>query len=117
MFPEAEEDTVQRVGKATWESLVRCLKMRQSNDKSGIVDIDEVARTVFTSVTMRTKRTKESGVGSSIATSAKDLGSYAQLDDGAIEVPPLPEGAYSGKPFECVACGQQVLASTTPAWR
>lgn len=118
MFPEAQEATVHRVGKAMWDSFLRCMRLRHSNEKSDTVDIVEVARTVFTlSSTPWTEQTKDSGLGSSIATGAENLAFYAQLDDDTIDIPPLPEQAQKGEPFDCIACGRQVRIRNASAWR
>ena len=43
--------------------------------------------------------------------------SYGHSDSQSIYIPPLPEGAKEGVPFECLACGHQQVITNSSAWK
>ncbi|KAB5539512.1 hypothetical protein GE09DRAFT_320440 [Coniochaeta sp. 2T2.1] len=121
-FPMAEESVVERLGRATWDSFLRCKELRERSQMS---DHDEEspeiventpalpARTVTTSA-----RSKDSGLGSSLPTSyAETIMSYQRQGGESVKVPPLPKSATDGVPFDCIVCGKNVVVRTNSAWK
>lgn len=147
MFPNAQENVIQRVGKATWDSILRCRNWTEHNEGFSTIDSESivaVARTIIArSAIAQTKRSKDSALGSSIATTSglashvghstggdplqlppqEDLAvdrsqdSITQLMDDTIEIPPLSEADQRGDPFECGACGKMVVFRVMNLWR
>jgi hypothetical protein len=121
-FPLAKESTVQRLGRTTWDSYMRCKASREENaqrvhrgDDRDPVDLQLVlpAKTVAAS-----SRSKDSGLGSSLPTSyAETVMSYRRNDGDSVKVPPLPKLAREGVPFDCMLCGDKVVATTNSAWK
>ncbi|KAK7978228.1 hypothetical protein PG988_005718 [Apiospora saccharicola] len=118
-YPSCSQDLVELLGKAQNERIIRCQEDRSRNrharlamSSSGETSTSRVAPTIF--------RDRDSALGSSIPTAsryAETVISYAEGQGGSIRVPPLPEGASRGTPFECVACEKLVTIRSKSAWK
>lgn len=118
-FPLAKESIVQRLGKATWDSFLRCKDLRENTD---LVEHDpepmELGLPLPAKTVAASSRSKDSGLGSSLPTSyAETVMSYRRRDGQSVRVPPLPKSASDGVPFECIVCGKMVKATTNSAWK
>ena len=121
-FPTAEESIIQRPGKATWNSFLRCKELREDNNRTLFHERNRVP--VDTQLALPSKtvaassRSKDSGLGSSLPTSyAETIMSYRRRDGESVKVPPLPKAAFDGLPFDCLLCGGSVTARTNSAWK
>ncbi|RTE81251.1 hypothetical protein BHE90_004236 [Fusarium euwallaceae] len=113
-FPQAQADLVDRLAKA---NLDRFRKIQEEKRDNLIKQQqhDEAATQISGSVKYR-----DSALGTSLATGsiyAETLMAYGQSEDLTVRVPPLPEGAKSGVPFECLACGRSVSIKNNSAWK
>ncbi|RSM09079.1 hypothetical protein CDV31_007846 [Fusarium ambrosium] len=113
-FPQAQADLVDRLAKA---NLDRFRKIQEEKRENVIKQQqhDEGASRVSGSVKFR-----DSALGTSLATGsiyAETLMAYGQSEDLTVRVPPLPEGAKSGVPFECLACGRSVSIKNNSTWK
>ncbi len=121
-FPMADESIVQRLGRATWGSFLRCKELREQNElrqhneqTPEVVDKKSVLPTQTVTIS---SRSKDSALGSSLPTSyAETIMSYRRRDGESIKVPPRPKSASDGIPFDCLACGGMVVARTDSAWK
>ncbi|KAL2672472.1 hypothetical protein Neosp_013183 [[Neocosmospora] mangrovei] len=109
-FPQAQANLVERLARA---NLGRFQKIQE--EKSKQQQHDETASLVSGSI-----RYRDSALGTSLATGsiyAETIMAYGQSEDLAVRVPPLPEEAKSGVPFECLACGRKVSIKNNSAWK
>jgi hypothetical protein len=113
-FPTAPEEIVDHLGIA---SLKRYQKLLERRSKL-YDDEEQVTTTVELVVVDRSTKSviTDSGYGSEAASIA--LSVVSSLGDGSrSKYPPLPEAAEKGEPFECLACGRQIVAKHKQAWR
>ncbi|KAM6511507.1 hypothetical protein FALCPG4_016511 [Fusarium falciforme] len=113
-FPQAQTSLVERLARA---NLDRFRKIQEEKRENLIKQQqhDEAASRISGSV-----RYRDSALGTSLATGsiyAETVMAYGQSEDLAVRVPPLPEGAKSGVPFECLACGRSVSIKNNSAWK
>lgn len=116
-YPSCNPDLVQILGKGQRERYIRCQEERSRNRLARLANssLEEAttgkpASTVF----------RDSALGSSIPTASKyaeTVISYAGGQGGSVRVPPLPEGAFKGTPFECIACEKLVTITSKSAWK
>ncbi|KAI8651408.1 hypothetical protein NCS55_01385300 [Fusarium keratoplasticum] len=112
-FPQTQANLVEKLARA---NLDRFRKIQEEKRENLIKQQqhDETASRISGSV-----RYRDSALGTSLATGsiyAETLMTYGQSEDLAVRVPPLPEGAKSGVPFECLACGRSVSIKNNSAW-
>ncbi|KAI8711687.1 hypothetical protein NCS52_01432900 [Fusarium sp. LHS14.1] len=105
---------VERLARA---NLGRFQKIQEEKSESLIKQEqhDETASRISGSI-----RYRDSALGTSLATGsiyAETVMAYGQSDDLAVRVPPLPEGAKSGVPFKCLACGRILSTKNNSAWK
>lgn len=107
-FPQASSDLVDRLGKANWSRYQRIQAERIANASAEAQDIPQFeAASVLAG-----SKFHDSGLGSSIpaqTTYAATIVSFiSSLTDGnRPQIPPLPEEARKGQPFDCDACGKK----------
>ncbi|RYP54065.1 hypothetical protein DL768_001067 [Monosporascus sp. mg162] len=120
-FSQAEEELVSRLGKANFQRYLRCKEERDvagqevpTGEETAPVLQDGGAATIAPS-----SKFHDSGIGSSLPTLsyAETVMSYGQGDGRSVRIPPLPEEAKKGNPFECVACGQRITVLTNSTWK
>ncbi|RYP42053.1 hypothetical protein DL767_000565 [Monosporascus sp. MG133] len=120
-FSQTEEELVSRLGKANFQRYLRCKEKRDTagqevptGEETTPFLGDRGAATIAPS-----SKFHDSGIGSSLPTLsyAETVMSYGQGEGTSIRIPPLPEEAKRGSPFECVACGQRITALTNSAWK
>lgn len=122
-FPKAGENLVQRLGKATWESFLRCKALRDNKAAPAPtqpLDSEPSQQPALPPPTVATTlRSKDSALGSSLPTIsyAETVMSYRRRDGESVKVPPLSNDALNGEPFECLVCNKQVVAKTNAAWK
>ncbi|UPL00083.1 hypothetical protein LCI18_011017 [Fusarium solani-melongenae] len=113
-FPQAQASLVERLARANLDRFRRIQEEKRENLIKQRQH-DEAASRISGSV-----RYRDSALGTSLATGsiyAETLMAYGQSEDLAVRVPPLPEGAKSGVPFECLACGRNVSIKNNSAWK
>ena len=120
-FPESDRVLVSRLGRANYDRYLRCQEERDrqaavtnNDDPDAILQLakrdanSEAGRSLF----------HDSGLGSSLPTSyAETIMSYRTKEDQSVRIPPLPQGAKEGKPFQCIACAKSVVAKNNSAWK
>lgn len=117
-FPQASPDLVDRLGKANWSRYQRIQAERIANASAEAQDISQFeAASVLAG-----SKFHDSGLGSSIpaqTTYAATILSYiSSLTDGnRPQIPPLPEEARKGQPFDCDACGKKIRARNNREWK
>ncbi|RSL54801.1 hypothetical protein CEP54_009665 [Fusarium duplospermum] len=114
-FPQAQADLVERLAKANLDRFRNIQEEKRENLIKQQQQLDEAASRISGSIKYR-----DSALGTSLATGsiyAETLMAYGQSEDLAVRVPPLPEGAKSGAPFECLACGRSVSIKNNSAWK
>lgn len=131
-FPDAAAELVDRLARANWERFLKTKTAREENIAAAEEDAKaaEVAVAVVgaeVGVQLEhaltdpvSSKFNDSGVGSSIRTDtsyAETIMSYQAQGRESVRVPPLPEGARQGKPFDCVACGRQLRIKNNSAWK
>ncbi|KAK4464391.1 hypothetical protein QBC42DRAFT_45550 [Cladorrhinum samala] len=119
-FPQADKDLVNRLGKANYKRYLRCQAVRDDGHQNeGSVAGEDTASYMAPTLAAGSKF-HDSGIGSSIAPTtvsyAETVMSYSH-DGRSVRVPPLPEGAKDGRPFECVACSRMVVMKNASAWK
>lgn len=118
-YPKCDEELSIRLGKVNWARVVKCheVKSRQQREK---------LQEAWTTVPEASTTLHDSGIGTSIPSNpslppptqyAETTLSYHTGHGGSVRVPPMPETAKQGVPFECVACGGMVSIKTKSAWK
>jgi hypothetical protein len=119
-FPNADMSLVSRLGEANWKRFLRGRSERETNSRRVA---DSSLQEPTSDPTVIGSKFHDSGLGESAPSApagsvyAETVTSFYQADGHAIRIPPLPEEAKKGKPFECIACGKTVRISGTPAWK
>lgn len=127
-FPHAEAGLVDRFARANWDRFLMTKAARdrhllESQEEGNNEGTDEIAIGVVAAARSQTEpysKFHDSGVGTSIRTGsvyAETLMSYRSKGRESVRIPPLPEGAKQGKPFDCVACARQMSCSSNTAWK
>ncbi|KAI0133318.1 hypothetical protein F4776DRAFT_128952 [Hypoxylon sp. NC0597] len=127
-YPDCEITVAKRLGKISWNRLLRCQDMKTRNEHSGSAAVerskaisDKVAGTIVASTAFN-----DSGLGSSVPTEPyapdpihyeETIVSYHGAAGGSIRVPALSDEAKEGVPFLCVGCGRTVNITNTSAWK
>ncbi|KAK7949035.1 uncharacterized protein PG986_009921 [Apiospora aurea] len=112
-YPSCQPDLVDLLGQAQHERVNRCQETRDRNRQvrmTSAVSTDKPASTIF----------RDSALGSSVPTAsryAETVVSYAGGEGGSVRVPPLPEGATRGRPFECIGCEKMVVMMNRSEWK
>ncbi|KAK7937956.1 uncharacterized protein PG986_014824 [Apiospora aurea] len=117
-YPRCEAALAERLGKASWLRVLHCQELKTENTK---LPQQKAATHTDTAATKPASTTfHDSGLGSSVPSGpdyAETVVSYEGGQGGTIRVPPLPEGAKDGIPFDCVGCGSMVTAKTKSKWK
>lgn len=111
-FPSADPSVVDRLARANWERFLKGKVDREKNQnlvkspvakQTGMENAGTVARN-----TEPVSKFHDSGLGASINTRsayAETVMSYRRSGGESVRIPPLPEEAKQGKPFECCVWG------------
>jgi hypothetical protein len=123
-FPNASFDLVECLGKANWDRYQRLQLERLNNSTGRTAHSDAISvRSAVLKSHPSDSEFRDSGLGTSIPTQsttyAETIISFvSNVSSGnRINVPPLPVEGRSGQPFECVACGRYIKATTNREWR
>lgn len=130
-FPEAAVSLVDRLARANWERFQRTNAVREENIAAAAAGQAQataaaVAAAVIVSGTRAqssaatVSKFNDSGLGDSVRTGstyADTVMSYRAQGQESVRVPPLPDGAKQGEPFNCIACSQQVTITNNSAWK
>jgi hypothetical protein len=123
-FPDASIDLVECLGKANWDRYQRLQLERQNNSSGRIASSDTISvRSAALMSHHVDSEFRDSGLGTSIPTQpttyAETVISFiSNVSSGKrVNVPPLPVEGRNGQPFECVACGRYIKATTNREWR
>ncbi|KAK7920295.1 hypothetical protein PG985_008317 [Apiospora marii] len=110
-YPFCRPDVVQVLGKGQHERIIRCQQARNRNSLARLA----ISGSDDTSAKPASTAFRDSALGSSIP--AETVLSYAGGYGGSVRVPPLPEDAANGTPFECVGCGRMKTITNKSAWK
>lgn len=122
-YPQCDTSLAERLGNASWSRVRHCQELKSENSR---LRQQAAARsTNETSSKAASTSFHDSGLGSSVPSgSVPALSEYAETvvsydggQGGSVRVPPLPEGAREGIPFECVGCGTMVTARGKRTWK
>jgi hypothetical protein len=108
-YPATPDHLLERLGKANLARLRRLQNEKETSPPALAELAREETRTVAG------KSLIDSGLGSSIdtrSTRASTVMQYRRKDFDSISIPKLPEGAKRGEPFDCPACGHDIVVST-----
>ncbi|OTA57935.1 hypothetical protein K449DRAFT_436946 [Hypoxylon sp. EC38] len=127
-YPDCDTTVAKRLGKISWNRLLRCQEAKTRNEHSGSAAIertkaigDKVAGTIVASTAFN-----DSGLGSSVPTESyapnlihyeETIVSYHGTAGASIRVPALSDEAKEGAPFSCVGCGRTVNITNTSTWK
>ncbi|KAK8134613.1 hypothetical protein PG984_006625 [Apiospora sp. TS-2023a] len=116
-YPSCKPELIELLGMAQYERIIRCQETRDRNIQARLTlpSGDEKLAHEATSTSLR-----DSGLGSSVPTAssyAETVISYAGGQGVSVHVPPLPEGANKGVPFECIGCEKMVVMKNNPTWK
>lgn len=128
-FPNAPAKLVDRLARANWQRFLKTKTAREENIAAA--DKERVAEPTIAMLTpdaqlelalteLISSKFNDSGVGTSVRTGstyADTIMSYQAQGRESVRVPPLPEGAKQGEPFDCVACGRQLRITNNSAWK
>jgi hypothetical protein len=115
-FPNAEKYLVEKLGSENWKRFLHCQNQRNMNIRGQQEPIMESTK----EPTVVESKFHDSGLGSSAPATtlyAETVTSFYRDDGGCVRIPPLPEEAKTGKPFECVICNKTVQISRRAAWK
>ena len=121
-FPNADPSLVERLARANWERFLKGKDDRERNQRAEEVakkPVMERAGTVA-HLTEPLSKFHDSGLGTSINTGsayAETVMTYRREGGTSVRIPPLPEEAKQGKPFECIACGGKVVIKNSREWK
>lgn len=113
-FRNAQVQLVNRLGEANWQrhQAIREQLKRSHVETDAAEDEDQ---TLYYSVFRPHTTFHDSGVGTSVPTHTNHAPSHASFqsskfegEHGCVRVPPIPEKAKDGKPFQCHFCGQDI---------
>lgn len=117
-YPKCDTDLSERLGKASWLRVCRLQELRAKSSK-----VSHQTAAVSSNAKAPSTMFHDSGLGSSkpsvptLSEYAETIVSYSGGEGGSIRVPPIPETAKDGDPFECIGCGAMVTAKTKYAWK
>ncbi|KAH7324243.1 hypothetical protein B0I35DRAFT_475505 [Stachybotrys elegans] len=123
-YPQCEASLAAHLGNASWSQFLHCRQTRTQNiewqklEESPLIcdAISKPASTMF----------HDSGLGTSVPTEpllpapsdyAETEASYHGGVGGSVRLPPLPNDARKGIPFECIGCGAMISIKTKRAWK
>lgn len=116
-YPFCHTHLAVRLGKA---NLARIQRYQEMKDQNTQLRVAEQLSQYGTSSVMTTRSTTlhDSEIGIALI-----YGGYSEIDlfyresrGGSIPIPNLPDGAKTGDPFTCVACGKEVKITDESAW-
>lgn len=111
-FPQASPDLVDRLGKANWSRYQRIQAERILNASAEAQDIPQFGAASV----LAGSKFHDSGLGSSSA--ATTVSYISSLTDGnRPRIPPLPEEARKGQPFDCDVCGKKIRVRNNREWK
>ncbi|KAK0644629.1 hypothetical protein B0T16DRAFT_460662 [Cercophora newfieldiana] len=115
-FPRASELLVSQLGEANWARYLRLQSQRNTTEEPAQHGDQELE-----SGTIAASKFHDSGIGTSLpaeSSYAETVMTYTAWAGGSkIRIPPLPEAAKRGDPFDCVACGRSIRAKNSSAWK
>ena len=113
-LPLADKSLIAHLGKTNYERYLRCLAIRDSHESSISQGLLDGAGSVITG-----SKFHDSGLGTSIAPTlsyAETTMSYSREGE-SVRIPPLPDAAKTGTPFDCVACGATLAITNNSTWK
>ncbi|KAK8080237.1 hypothetical protein PG997_008055 [Apiospora hydei] len=125
-YPQCETDLAERLGKANWARVLRHRETVSENSRSELVVLSSTNKPAPSHAASTTFH--DSALGSSVPSNivasenlvteyAETMVSYRAGRGDSVRVPPLPDGAREGEPFNCVGCGMRVTIKTKSAWK
>jgi hypothetical protein len=115
-FPSASQQLVQALGQSNWDRYKYIQKLHENGPDEQTVIRNKEARSEF----------QDSGIGSSAPAQSvivNDRLDYAatvvssRAEASHKRLPPLPEFARSGLPFECEICSRRIRITRTKQWK
>lgn len=127
-FPKADIGLVDRLAKAHLDRILmtqieRAKHFQEAEQEKNQDDAKGVATGAITADPPPTElgsKFHDSGIGTSAGTGSKYAATVISFSSKGLEsmdIPPLPEGAAEGKPFECVVCARPVVCRDIRLWR
>ena len=123
-FPNADPSLVERLARANWG---RFLKGKADRERNQMIAEEQAAEEpsieqagTVAHHTAPISKFHDSGLGTSINTGsayAETVMTYHREGGASVRIPPLPEEAKQGNPFECIACGGKVVITNSRAWK
>ncbi|KAK7956505.1 uncharacterized protein PG986_005727 [Apiospora aurea] len=125
-YPQCETGLAERLGKANWARVLRHRETVSENSRSELVVLSSTNKPAPSHAASTTFH--DSALGSSVPSNivasenlvteyAETMVSYRAGRGDSVRVPPLPDGAREGEPFNCVGCGIRVTIKTKLAWK
>ncbi|KAK4159525.1 hypothetical protein QBC43DRAFT_247296 [Cladorrhinum sp. PSN259] len=118
-FPQADLTLISHLGNTNYERYLRCQAARDSlegGNTSKATSLEFGAAGTLISGS----KFHDSGIGTSIAPTvsyAETVMSYNNNEGRSVKIPPLPQEARAGVPFDCVACGRKVSIKNSSQWK
>lgn len=121
-FPDAEQDLVERLAKASWHRFQRVQSEKEHNAALDEQEVQDRDGKLQPALSERASDFYDSGLGTSLGTRssyADTTMSYRRNSDKSLStrIPPLPTEAKEGKLFECVACGKNIRVLNNSSWK
>ncbi|CAH0045313.1 unnamed protein product [Clonostachys solani] len=121
-YPEADLKLVDRLARGNWVRFLETKSSRDQNLSLGWVKgtINETQGKTKPPISEHPSTFHDSGIGSSapsLSLYAETVMSYHQSERESVRVPPLPEGAKNGMPFDCIACGRNLMIRSNKRWK
>lgn len=122
-YPQCDGQLAVRLGKANWARVVRSQEAKGAHQQKRLQETwssePVPSRGALTTL-------HDSGIGTSTPSNlslppatqyAETTVSYRTGHAGSVRIPPMPEIAKQGVPFECMACGRLVTIKTKSVWK
>jgi len=113
-YPLADTSLIAHLGKMNYERYLRCRAIRDSHESIVSQGLPDGVESVITG-----SKFHDSGLGTSITPTvsyAETTMSYSRAGE-SVRIPPLPDAAKTGTPFDCVACGATLAIRNNSTWK
>lgn len=110
-YPDGDAEVLSTLGKMNWARMRRLAEERKP-------DVETPDGPQGAGGSKGTYR--DSGIGTSISPSssyAETVMSYHGSRGGSIRIPPLPDEAATGMPFDCFVCGEEIQIASKQLWK